>query len=248
MKAILVAIGALAGVIAFEGSSWACGAAYPGGPVMCDFSDAPGYKEKNAKPTLRLSASYAFTSTTILFGGSKRADLTRHAVFGGLEIPLSNRITGQISAGGIAGGSLDHGDARDSMGPGFSGSIGMAARVVDGRGAAPVVQLTLGLSGTHAITHAGNETPRFTAFDLRGGVVASKTLGEIFTPYVVGRIFGGPVYWHYDGEAVTGTDLHKYQVGGGFALSLFKRRLDVFVEGIALGEKGVATGVGTTFF
>lgn len=241
-------MGIIVGLFAVEGVAHACGAAYPGGPVMCDFSDAPGAKEKSAKPVIRVSASYAFTSTTILFGGAKRADLTRHAVFGGVEVPLSNRITGQLGAGGIAGGSLDHGDAHDTMGPGFSGSIGMAARVVDGLGYAPVVQLTLGLSGTHALTHAGNETPRFTAFDLRAGVVASKTFGDVFTPYAVGRIFGGPVYWRYEGEAVTGTDLHKYQLGGGFALSLFHRHLDVFAEGIALGEKGVATGIGTTFF
>jgi len=47
---------------------------------------------------------------------------------------------------------------------------------------------------------------------------------------------------------VTGHDAYQYQVGGGLSLALFKGRLDVFAEGIALGEKGVAAGIGTTFF
>ena len=42
--------------------------------------------------------------------------------------------------------------------------------------------------------------------------------GKIFTPYVTARVFGGPVYWRLDGADVTGTDLYKYQVGGGLSL------------------------------
>jgi hypothetical protein len=92
------------------------------------------------------------------------------------------------------------------------------------------------------------ETPRFTAFDLRAGAIAGKTIAGVFTPYVTARAFGGPVSWRFDGDAVTGTDLYKYQLGGGLSLALFDRKLDVFAEGIALGERGFAAGVGTSFF
>jgi hypothetical protein len=240
----------------------ACGAAYPGGPVMCDYprKDAPA---SAGMPIARLAASYAFTSTTLLFGEGRRADLTRHAVFGSVQIPLSRSgaISGQIGAGGIGGGELVHGAARDTLGPGFAGFVGIAGRVVDGRGALPFVQLTATLSSTHALTRtdargtrtdgtsmARPDTSRFTAFDLRVGAIAGKTLAEVFTPYVTARAFGGPIYWRFDGNDVTGTDLYKYQVGGGLSLALFDRRLDVFAEGIALGERGIAAGIGTTFF
>ena len=239
-------LGLLALVI-FPRQASACGAAYPGGPVMCDYPPRPG-AEETEKPFLRLSTSYAYTSTTIKFGGDKRADLTRHAVFGSMEVPLTARWTLQAGAGGILGGSLDHG-VHDRMGPGFSAYVGTAYRLVDGRGYAPFVQLTGALSGTHVSTHTADDaSPRFTAFDLRIGAIAGKTIAESFTPYVVGRAFGGPVYWQFDHQGVTGTDTYHYQVGGGVSLAVFHRRFDVFAEGIPLGEKGVSAGLGTTFF
>jgi hypothetical protein len=246
----------------------ACGAAYPGGPVMCDYprregGTAAGAQPPHSRPVARVSSSYAFTSTTLTFFDGGRADLTRHAAFGAVEIPLSRAgsLTAQIGAGGIAGGTLVHGAARDTIGPGFAGFAGIAKRVVDGRGALPFVQLTGTLSITHALTRNDGtrtdgtlapggrpETPRYTAFDFRFGVIAGKTFGDAFTPYAVARVFGGPIFWQLDGEKVTGTDLYKYQLGGGLSLALFDRRLDVFVEGVGLGERAVAAGVGTTFF
>lgn len=240
----------------------ACGAAYPGGPVMCDFPR----KASAPSATARLSASYAFTSTTILFGDGRRADLTRHAVFGGVQLPLtqSGKLTAQLGAGGIVAGDLVHGAAHDTMGPGFSAFTGIAWRVVDGHDAIPFVQLTGTLSFTHALTrtddrgtrtdgstspNAQPETSRFTALDLRLGAIAGYPIANgVFTPYVTARVFGGPVAWRFDGETVTGTDLYKYQLGGGLSLALFDRKLDVFAEGIPLGERGVAAGIGTTFF
>jgi hypothetical protein len=245
---------------------------------MCDYprrtpgaasSDAPGggdpLRAGATLPIARLSASYAFTTTTLLFGDGRRAELTRHAVFGAVQVPLtkSGSFSGQLGAGGIAGGELLHGAARDTIGPGFAGFVGVAGRVVDGRGALPFVQLTATVSSTHTLTRtdargtrtdgttspgARPETPRFTAFDLRLGVIAGKTFGDVFTPYATARAFGGPILWRFDGHDVTGTDLYKYQLGGGLSLALFDRRLDVFAEAIALGERGAAAGIGTTFF
>lgn len=218
----------------------ACGAAYPGGPVMCDY---PRVVAQPA-PIVRMSASYATTRTTLLFGSGRRADLTRHAIFGGLEAPLSRRLTMHFGAGGIAGGTL----GASEMGPGFTGFAGVGGRVVDEKDAWPFVQVTATLSGSHALTRAEGTSERYTAFDLRLGAMAGKTFARTVTPYAVVRAFGGPVYWRFEGERVTGTDLYKYQVGAGVSLALFDRRLDVFVEGIALGERTLACGIGTTFF
>ena len=233
----------------------ACGAAYPGGPVMCDYPRAGSVE---SRPIARVSTSYAFTSTTILFGDERRADLTRHALFGAIEIPLSSKVVTQFGAGGIAGGELVHGAARHTMGPGATGFFGVAFSAIPERGAAPFLQLTATLSATHAITQGsvirtdGSPAPearaRFTAFDLRGGAIVGKSLGSGITPYAVGRVFGGPIDWRYDDARVRGTDLYKYQLGAGLSLALFARRFDLFAEGVALGERGVALGAGTTFF
>jgi hypothetical protein len=240
-----IALGALAAPLDAD----ACGAAYPGGPVMCDNPRAELWRR--GPPSARLSANYAYTSTTLLFGDGRRADLTRHAVFGGIELPLASRLALQLSAGGVAGGELDHGTAHDAIGPGFSGAAGIAWRALPQEGARPFVQLSATLSGTHMLTHTDSphpDTPRFTAFDLRLAAVAGWTLFEALTPYALARVFGGPAYWHYDGAAVTGTDLHKYQLGGGAALALLHGRLDLFAEGVPLGERAVVAGAGTTFF
>jgi hypothetical protein len=228
--------------------AFACGAAYPGGPMVCDNPRAKLWRE----PIARVSVSYAFTDTTLLFGDGRRADLERHVVFGGIEVPIASRLSLQIAAGGVAGGELSHNGSHDSIGPGFAGAVGAGWRVVSETDTIPFVQLTATISGTHMLTkttiNGREEAPRFTAFDLRLGSVLGKTLFDSFTPYVVARIFGGPAYWHFEGAAVTGTDLHKYQLGGGMALALFDRRLDLFAEGVPLGEQGLVFGAGTTFF
>jgi hypothetical protein len=254
----LLAIATVA-VLATPRVARACGAAYPGGPVMCDFP------RRAAPPLARLTASYAFTSTTLLFGAGRRAELTRHAVFGGAQLPLdrAGSLSLQLGAGGIAGGELAHGAARDSLGPGGAVASGIAWRAIEGRSGLPFLQLTATLGVTHALTRTDDrgtrtdgapsaggqaQTAQFTAFDLRLGAVAGRTFADRLTPYVTARAFGGPILWRLDGATVTGTDLSKVQVGGGLSLALPGGRLDVFAEGIPLGERGVAVGVGSTFF
>jgi hypothetical protein len=72
------------------------------------------------------------------------------------------------------------------------------------------------------------------------------TFARLLSPYVEARAFGGPAYWRVQGEDVQGTDAYHYQLGAGASL-LIARRLDVFVEGVGLGERGVSTGLGLAF-
>ena len=186
-------------------------------------------------------------------------------MFGGVELPLSRVTSATIGAGGIAGGALDHGAAHDRLEPGFAGSLGVVWRVYSPREPSgsvwPFVHLSGTLSATHLLTHSnglrtdgtllspagGAPTRSYDAFDLRAAAVGGLRVGMV-TTYALARVFGGPAYWHYDGAAVTGTDLHKYQLGAGLSLGFLDRRLDVFAEGVPLGESGFAAGVGATFF
>lgn len=246
--------------LAGEREAYACGAAYPGGPVMCDFPRGDRSKAAS-RPILRLSSSYAYTNTTILFlGGDRRADMTRHAAFVAAELPLSRAASSsfalQIGAGGIGNGTLTANATATQpvrtydMGPGFSAFTGLAWRVLDAKDDwTPFIHLTATLSFSHAATRSAISNDRYTAVDFRFGAIVGKTLGDSgITPYIAARAFGGPIFWTLDGGSVTGTDLYKYQLGGGLSVALFDRKLDIFAEGIGLGERGLAAGIGTTFF
>ena len=218
----------------------ACGAAYPGGPIVCNLeNDAP------KRPRGRVFASWAFTSTTILFGGDRRADLTRHAVFAGAELPLGKRLSSTIGAGAVVAGTLERNAERFELSPGQTGFASLGWRAIDQsrEGPWPFLQITTTLSATR--THAGGAS--FTAFDLRLAAIAGRTIDNVVTPYFVARAFGGPIYWRIGNDDVTGTDLYKYQLGSGISLSLPSHVLDVFVEGILFGESGLAAGLGNSF-
>jgi hypothetical protein len=134
-------------------------------------------------------------------------------------------------------------DGAHDFSAGPAAAIGASWRVTGpGR---PFVILSSLLSFTAATTHgsgAATETVGYEALDLRLGVIVGTTLWDVWSPYVSARVFGGPVFWRYAGEAVTGTDAYHYQVGAGFALAL-PQHWSLFAEGSPLGERAVAVGI-----
>jgi hypothetical protein len=54
------------------------------------------------------------------------------------------------------------------------------------------------------------------------------------------------VFWRLAGEDVLGGDVHHYALGAGAILRL-PARLEVFAEGMALGERSVSVGAGVAF-
>lgn len=218
----------------------ACGASGggAGGVSGCSLEE----HEEDARLKWRVGAGYAFTSTGLHFGGLQ-VDQVRNGSLATLDYRPLRRVTLEVGAGAFLGGRITAGSTRYAMAPGFAGVVGASWRVVDAAGAIPFVLLTSELS------YASSSTPgdvSYNAFDLRGGAVVGTTFGGVATPYVVGRAFGGPVYWTYQGAAVVGTDDHHWQVGAGFTL-VVARRVDLFVEGIPLGELGVSAGAGVSF-
>jgi hypothetical protein len=86
----------------------------------------------------------------------------------------------------------------------------------------------------------------YDAFDLRLGALLGTTVWQVFSPYALARVFGGPIFWTLAGTAVQGTDVYHYQLGGGLLLRIASS-LDVFVEGSALGEQAVSGGAALAF-
>lgn len=227
----------------------ACGAAYPGGPMVCTMDDAP-----SRQPRPRVALSWSYTTTTILFGSGRRADLRRHTVFAGSEIPLGRSLAIRFGAGGIVEGELvkktSAARSVSTFGPGASVFAGIAGTLIDERPMVPFLQIGLTLSVSRAVTRGPLDTTFFTALDARGSATAGKTLqvaGLNVVPYAAVRAFGGPVYTRFAGADVTGTDLYKYQVAGGVAVARPDRSFDLFAEAVPAGEGGFAAGLGTAF-
>jgi hypothetical protein len=235
--ACLVAITA----VAFARPALACGASAGGaaGVSGCSLEE----HEESERPKWRLGADYSFTSTGLHFDSGLHVDETRNASLVTLDYRPLRRLTLEVGAGAFLGGSITVSSVRYAMAPGFASIVGASWRLVDADGAIPFVLLTSQLSYGSSSTAGG---VGYDALDLRFGAAVGTTLWNVLTPYAVGRAFGGPIYWRYQGASIVGTDDHHWQVGAGFSLRL-ARRVDVFAEGVPLGELGVTAGAGLSF-
>ena len=194
----------------------------------------------------RVSAAYTFTSTALSFDGDRRADVTRHAVSASMSFPWGKRLVLEGAIGALGGGTLSLNHVDYSFRPGFLVGASATYLIVKEAKWTPSVLASATLAGLFASTSANSEpTQDFDAFDLRIGAAAGKHLTDALSVFVLGRAFGGPVYWRVAGESVTGTDRYHYQAGLGAAYSLGVAHL--FAEGVPLGERAVTLGGGAAF-
>jgi hypothetical protein len=191
-----------------------------------------------------VAVAYSYARTVLSFGGDVRADFSRHAVVVSGETPVGARGVAQLGAGGIADGNVDTDEAH-AMGPGWLFFGAYAHRLVDQRGAWPFLlgSVTAGASAARTVSPRG-ESAHFTAYDVRGGLTLGKTWGPV-TPYVAGRLFGGPVLWTQRGQSLTGSDKFHYQPAVGVVLSLAP--VDFSVEWAFAGEQALTAGAGVAF-
>jgi hypothetical protein len=197
------------------------------------------------RPRWAAGVSGLFTSTKLRFSGLPHAAQVRYASLATLAYLPTSKLMLQVGAGAAFGGSLTLPDGKHAFSPGPTAAIGLDYHAWDDRRF--FLLLTSSLSFTTARTQlAAEPSVAYTAFDLRVGVQAGVQLANIFRPYAVARAFGGPVYWRYQNEAVTGTDLYHYQVGAGLAVSL-TNLLSLFAEGVPLGERALSLGAGFAF-
>lgn len=183
-----------------------------------------------------------YTSTRLRFNDGLYADQVRFATLATLAYLPTARLVLQVGAGAAFGGSLTLPDGSHQFSPGPTALVGADFRAFDdGR---YFLLLTSNLSLATARTHrAGEASVAYQAFDLRLGAQFGLEFARRLRPYAVARVFGGPIFWHYQDQAVTGTDTHHYQLGAGLAVRVAKA-LNLFAEGIPLGERAVAVGIG----
>jgi hypothetical protein len=218
----------------------ACGIAVGGAPGIsgCSLEE----HEEAVRKRWHLGSSYAFTSTGLRFSDERRYTEERHVSLVSLDYRPARRATLSLGAGAFLGGQLASGGVQAAFSPGFVGVLGGSWRFWDQGRVGPFALLTGQLS--YAATRV-MDAP-YNAFDLRAGVVLGTSLWRAVTPYLAARAFGGPVLWHQAGASLTGTDTHHYQLGAGLTVLLW-RRLDLFAEGVPVGERGLVTGAGLSF-
>ncbi len=197
-----------------------------------------------------VGVSGAFSATHLEFSSGGNAFDTyfdKYAVTASLERRLGDRWTLGGALGSTVTGSLDVAGVNSSVSPGPLGAVTASFRPLDEGDVAPFVLLTGSAAASVSWTTppGGGPSSTLSAFDLRLGVVAGKTIAHAVTPYLLARAFGGPVFWSGGGRSVTGTDADHYQLGAG--LSVRVGRMDLVVEGVPLGELGLVAGVGFAF-
>jgi len=175
---------------------------------------------------------------------------TRSSLVASLAYHPTGRLTLQLAAGGTLGGRLESPAGNQDFSSGVAAAVGGSYRVLSMPRAFGVLTGNLSFS-RQSTTLAGmngmpDVTARYEAFDFRIGALVGTTLWKVLSPYAVGRVFGGPVYWTYQGTSVTGTDAHHYQLGAGVTLVL-ARRFSLFAEGVPLGERSVSAGTAFAF-
>jgi hypothetical protein len=220
----------------------ACGVSGPDGVWSCSIAE----HDEQIRPRWSLGAVSLYSASALRFRHGPHVEVERAAVLGVASYAPTARLRLQLSAGAAVSGQLKLPNGAHDFLPGPTGALAVSYRFLEDR---PFVVLSGVLSAFTARTqrradHA--ESARYTAFDLRLGVAVGATFFEMLSPYAVARVFGGPVFWRYQGKAIGGTDVYHFQLGAGAALRLW-RRVDLFVEGIALGEIGLSGGAAFVF-
>jgi len=168
-----------------------------------------------------------------------------------LQFRASDRWTLQASAGGIIAGALVLGNVVHRMRPGWLYGAAASFRVLDGTGWMPylIVSGSFSMSGTSTepsdAAGTGFHAP-LVSMDVSLVATVGKTFFRTLSPYLVGRVFGGPVFWQRGSEVSVGTDAYHYQVGVGISLAVLQR-FDAFIEGAPFGERRVSAGAGVAF-
>ncbi len=185
------------------------------------------------------------TATHLRFGDGIEAREVRSAALVVVAYLPTRTLVLQAGIGAALGGSLTLADGKYEFSAGPTASLGADWRIFDdGRWFA---LLTSALSVSAASTHApdGSRTG-YEALDLRLGGQLGIDIAHLVRPDAVARVVGGPVFWHYAGADVTGTDTNHYQVGAGLGVRL-SRSFNAFAEGVPFGERALSAGVGAVF-
>jgi hypothetical protein len=161
---------------------------------------------------------------------------------------LGAGLSFRLSGGAILGGDFSGEGRSYDLEPGWTASLSGARQWFGEPDKTPFFTTVLSLSASRAriVEAASGDDVAISATDLRLAVLFGYTFGGVFSPYLVGRAFGGPVGFRQDGRDRTGGDRHHYAVGLGASVTLAER-IDLLVDGTFLGERSLSGGASLSF-
>lgn len=174
----------------------------------------------------------------MVFDGAERLRLEAMAVSASFDVRLSPRWTLSGAAGGIFNGRLLSDSESFDFSGGLVGSVAGSFVALEQGTYVPFIMV----AGSLAVSGVKAAPTTYVAIDVRLTATVGYTFFQRLTPYAVGRLFGGPVFWRNQ----TGTDLYHYQVGAGLVVGL-PFGFDLSAELIPLGEQRVTAGLGYSF-
>ena len=185
------------------------------------------------------------TRSLLLFTDDLEFDFRQHAVtaFAGYSTPGGWTLQGGLGA--ILAGQLERNDTANTtydISPGVVTSVAGSRRWTPGQGPWFVTGSVTAGAAWSAAGPSGGDSERLLAFDLRLGVVAGRTIAEIWNPYLTARAFGGPVRWSVDGDDITGSDAHHYQLGAGLSVAT-RAGFNAVVDLSIVGEQSASLGL-----
>ena len=192
-----------------------------------------------------VGSAFGITDTRLLFEGDRHYDLQNQSLIAFAGYRMRSGWSVQGSVGALLGGELvgDEMPGTFDIGTGVVASVTGARRWSFGDGLWFVNgSATFALARSHTQETGTADSDPLLATDLRFGVTAGRTFAELVSPYLMARVFGGPVMWTIAGEDVTGSDTSHVQLGGGLNLSL-TTAFSVVVDASVLGERSVAVGI-----
>lgn len=173
--------------------------------------------------------------------GGPRATLERTQVAAWLGRRLDRRWSLRLLAGGILSGQWRGAGGDAAVAGGWIAGASLSRALRDGGGARPWVRGT----ATLAVARYDLAGPHDVwAGDLRLGVEAGWRLGPV-TPYLLGRVFGGPVLRDTATRVLSGTDRRHVQIGPGVGVALGS--LSLGVEASVFGEVAMAASAAARF-
>lgn len=185
--------------------------------------------------------------------------MERRAVSASIERRMSERWTLSLGAGAGLPGVIVMGGERHTIRTGWLVAASSSWRLLDGRGTLPffaLLSVTLaGSGGSTALESApliaqsisaDPEPVPLYAIDARLGLIVGKTFWDVLSPYAAARLFGGPIFWRFQGDDVIGGDKRHIQLAVGLSSSL-PAGFDLFAELAPFGERAATVGGGLSF-
>jgi opacity protein-like surface antigen len=151
----------------------------------------------------------------------------------------------RLAAGAILGGTMSVLDQDHDVGTGWLATASASRRWLFGGRLFASASFTIGVSSTTTTDPGTGMDIDLSAGDARIGALFGVRLWDRFSPYLLGRYFGGPVNWTMGGQDTVGTDQYHYQVGAGASVQL-PAGLSALVDASLLGERSLSLGVSYT--